>query len=283
MNSPKEVAQNYIMTGAAKTKLSIGRMFWLGIMAGIFIALAAASSTVASSSVQVASVAKLVSGVVFTGGLAMVLIAGSELFTGNCLIIIPVMEKQATWGGMLKNWLIVYIGNFAGSIFIAALVVYGHTFGLFSNLVGATAIHTAVSKVTLDFGDAFIRGILCNLLVCIAVWMALAAKDIAGKIAGLFFPVMFFVLCGYEHSVANMYFITAGLFAGGVDAYAKAAADAFPKDSLAALTWSAFFVKNLLPVTLGNIVGGSVLVGLGYWFTYIRDSAKKSPVNTLKK
>ena len=276
MNSPKEVAQNYIAVGAAKTKLSISKMLWLGILAGIFIALAGVTATIASATLT-GSVAKLVAAAVFPGGLAMVLIAGSELFTGNTMILMPVCCRQATVGGMLKNWVVVYIGNFIGSILVAALVVYGHTMlkVLPDGAAGVAAIHTAVGKVNLAFGDAFFRGILCNFLVCIAVWMSFAAKDVVGKIAGLFFPIMFFVLCGYEHSVANMYFISTGLFANGTGAFADAMANAFPKDNLASLTWGAFFVKNLLPVTLGNILGGSVLVGLGYWFTYIRADKKQ--------
>lgn len=270
MNSPKEVAQNYISIGAGKTKTSISRMFLLGILAGVFIALAGVAATVAPATISSASVAKLVGAAVFPGGLAMVLIAGSELFTGNCLIVIPVLEKQATLSGMLKNWVVVFIGNFVGSILIAALVVYGHTFSMFGAEVGGAAINVAAAKVSLTFSDAFIRGILCNFLVCIAVWMAFAAKDVVGKIVGLFFPIMFFVLCGYEHSVANMYFISAGLFASGNSTY-LAAATADPS----VLTWGAFFVKNLLPVTLGNIVGGSVLVGVGYWFIYIKSPEKK--------
>ncbi|MEL4106318.1 formate/nitrite transporter family protein [Oscillospiraceae bacterium WX1] len=283
MNSPKEVAQNYIAVGAAKTKLTIGKMLWLGILAGIFIALAGVASTVAPASIpkELASVAKLLGASVFPGGLAMVLIAGSELFTGNTMIILPVCCKQASIAGMLKNWIIVYIGNLIGSMLIAALVVYGHTFTLFNGAVGAAAINTAVTKVNLTFSDAFIRGILCNFLVCIAVWMSMAAKDVAGKIAGLFFPIMFFVLCGYEHSVANMYFISAGLFANGTGAFADAVAKIDPS-KLANLSWYGFFIKNLLPVTLGNIVGGSVLVGLGYWGVYLSGD-KKEALSAAKK
>ena len=278
MNSPKEIAQNYITIGAEKTKQSIGKMFLLGILAGMFIALAGVAATVAPATIASASVAKLIGAAVFPGGLAMVLIAGSELFTGNNLIIIPVLQKQATLGGMLKNWVVVYIGNFVGSILIAALVVYGHTFSLFGAAVGGSAINIAVGKVSMVFSDALLRGILCNFLVCIAVWMAFAAKDVVGKIVGLFFPIMFFVLCGFEHSVANMYFISAGLFAAGNDTY-LAAATADPS----VLTWGAFFVKNLLPVTIGNIIGGSLLTGVGYWLIYLRGSDKKVPAAAGKK
>lgn len=270
MNSPKEIAQNYIAIGAAKTKLPISKMLILGILAGMFIAIAGVASTVASATLT-GSVGKLLGAAVFPGGLAMVLIAGSELFTGNTIIILPVCCKQAKISGMLKNWLFVYLGNFIGSLLVAVLVVYGGTLGLFSNAAGGAAINTAVAKVTLAFDDALFRGILCNFLVCIAVWMSFAAKDVVGKIAGLFFPIMIFVLVGWEHSVANMYFISAGLLASGNEAYLAASSVA---SNIGALTWGSFIIKNLLPVTLGNIIGGSVMVGLGYWFLYIRDEMK---------
>jgi formate/nitrite transporter len=270
MLSPKEVAQSYISIGAAKTKLPVSKMLVLGILAGIFIALAGVAYTVSSATLT-GSIAKLIGACAFPGGLAMVLIAGSELFTGNTIIILPVCCKEAKISGMLKNWVVVYIGNFIGSILIAFLVVKGGTFGLFSNAVGTSAVSIAIGKTSLAFGTAFIRGILCNFLVCIAVWMALAAKDVTGKIVGLFFPIMFFVLCGYEHSVANMYFISAGLFASNNVAFIGDLAPA----SLAGLTWGNFFVKNLLPVTLGNIVGGSVMVGIAYWFIYLTGNKDK--------
>ncbi len=276
MNSPKEIAQNYIAVGAAKTKTPIAKLFVLGILAGMFIALAGVACTVSSATLS-GSVAKLIGAMVFPGGLAMVLIAGSELFTGNNLIIMSVLDKQATIGGMLKNWVVVYIGNFAGSILIAALIFFGGTINLFSGDVGVAAINTAAAKVSMTFGTAFVRGILCNFLVCIAVWMALAAKDVTGKIVGLFFPIMFFVLCGYEHSVANMYFISAGLFAS-TNAQMAAAVD---PSVLQNLSWGSFFSANLLPVTLGNIIGGSGLAGVVYWFLYL--GGKKDKVNAVKK
>jgi formate/nitrite transporter len=282
MYSPKEVAQNYIAIGAGKTKLPILRMFILGILAGMFIAFAGVGASIASVSVQSASVAKLVGACVFPAGLVMVLVAGSELFTGNCLLIIPVLEKKATVAGMLKNLIVVYIGNLVGSVLIAALVVYGHTFSLFSNAVAASAIHTAVSKLSLTWGDAFIRGILANFLGCIAVWIALAAKDVAGKVVGLYLPIMLFVLSGFEHSVANMYFLAAGILAKSNAAYLTAATTAHASDNFGLLNWGAYFSKNIIPVTLGNIVGGMLLVGVAYWYIYLRGSETKPPLNDNK-
>ncbi len=140
---------------------------------------------------------------------------------------------------------------------------------LFNNGLAASMISTAAGKVSLSFGDAFLRGIACNFLVCIAVWISFAAKQVSSKIIGLFFPIMMFVLCGFEHSVANMYYIAAGIFAKGNAAYLEA--ELLPALTYLALTWGAMFTKNLLPVTLGNIIGGAVLVGLAYWFVYLKD------------
>lgn len=285
MNSPKEVAQNYIATGLAKTKLPAAKMLLLGILAGMFIALAGVGASIASVSVQTASIAKLVGALVFPTGLAMVLIAGSELFTGNCLLIIPVLEKEAKFSGMIKNWFFVYIGNFIGGVLIAALTVYGGTFSLFGGAAAAGVINTAVSKVGMTFTDALVRGILCNFLVCIAVWMTFAAKDIVGKVAGLYLPIMLFVLSGYEHSIANMYYVPAGLFAKGYSVY-SAAADTIDPSKLGTLTWGNMFTKNIIPVTLGNIIGGVLLVGIIYWFVYLREptkSAKATSGNKKKK
>ena len=279
MNSPKEVAQNYIATGAAKTKYSAGKLFLLGILGGVFIALACAGTTVAGAAITNSSVQKIVTALLFPAGLAMTLVSGSELFTGNCLIIISVMEKEVKIRAMLKNWLFVYIGNLVGGVFIAALVVYGHTPSLLAdNVVAISTLKTAVTKTSLAFGDAFFRGVLCNFLVCIAVWMSFTAKDITGRIVALFFPIMLFVVTGFEHSVANMYSISAGLIAKQNEVYASA----FGGD-LSALTWGSMFVKNLIPVTLGNIVGGTVLVGMGYWHIYLNDGSKKAPTVQHKK
>ncbi|MDR1329036.1 MAG: formate/nitrite transporter family protein [Oscillospiraceae bacterium] len=273
MNSPKEVAQNYIAVGEAKAKLPAGKMTVLAILAGMFIALAGAGSTIASVTVASPSLAKLMGALVFPVGLAMTLIAGSELFTGNCLLIIPVLERRIKVSDMLRNWFFVYVGNLIGGFLVAALAVYGGTFSLFDNAAAGAVINTAVAKASLSFGDALLRGILCNFLVCIAVWISFAAKDVVGKVAGLFLPIMLFVLSGYEHSVANMYYISAGLFAAKNPAYAAAATA-----NLTKLSWGSMFGKNLLPVTLGNIIGGVLLVGVAYWFTYLRggDGAKKA-------
>lgn len=270
--TPAEIAKNYIAIGKAKVNTPIGRMFLLAVLAGTFIGLGGVGATTAAVSIPYASVGKLVGACIFPGGLTMVLLAGSELFTGNTLLVIPLLEKEIRLAKMLKSWGIVYIGNLVGGFLVAAGIVYSHQISLFNNQMAVSVISTAASKCTLTFGDALIRGIFCNFLVCIAVWISFAAKDVAGKIAGLFFPIMIFVLCGFEHSVANMYYISAGLFANGIPAYSQAALEAGLDTN--ALTWGNFFIKNLLPVTIGNIIGGAVCVGCAYWFLYLRKKEK---------
>jgi formate/nitrite transporter len=268
LKTPYEIASDLIGIGKKKASAPAVKLLALGILAGMFIALAAAGSSTASSMIENPGVSKLVGALLFPAGLAMVLIAGSELFTGNSLIIISVLEKEASVGGLLKNWLFVYAGNFIGAVLAALLINLGNQPGLFANQLAAFTIKVAAVKSSLPFGNAFVLGILCNFLVCVAVWMSFAAKDVTGRIAGLYFPVMLFVLSGFEHSVANMYYVPAGIFALSNPVYAAAAAAAGVNTNN--LTWGNFFIHNLIPVTLGNIIGGAVLVGFMYWFLYLK-------------
>lgn len=264
MNSPSEIGKLYVKAGKGKMELPVSKMLILGVFAGAYIAFGAVCSQAIAVSIPLQSVAKAAGSFVFPIGLMMVLVAGSELFTGNCLLVIPVLEGEGTMSEMLKNWLFVYIGNLVGGVMVAAACTYGHVYSLFDQQLAASVVAIAAGKVSLSFGDAIIRGILCNVLVCVAVWISFAAKELAGKILGLMLPVAAFVLCGFEHSVANMYFISSGIMTSSEYGIA---ADG--------LTWGSMFVNNLIPVTIGNILGGSLIVGLGYWFCYIR---KNSPV-----
>lgn len=266
--TPAEAAKNYIAAGKAKVATPISKMFLLAVLAGAFIAMGGVGATTVAVSVPLASVGKFAGACVFPGGLTMVLLAGSELFTGNTLLVIPLLQKEITLAGMLKNWGVVYLGNLVGGLLVGALVVFSHQPDLFGKQMAVSVISTAAAKCSLSFGDAVIRGILCNFLVCIAVWISFAAKDVAGKIMGLFFPIMMFVLCGFEHSIANMYYIGAGIFARGIPEYGQAAAQAGV--DMEAVTWGNFFGANLLPVTIGNIIGGAACVGCAYWFIYLR-------------
>ena len=271
MFTPNEVAQNVIGIGKKKASTASGKLFCLGILAGMFIALAAVGANTASSVIENASVAKLIAACVFPTGLIMVLCAGSELFTGNCLIIVSVLERETKVLQMLRNWVMVYLGNFVGSVAVAWCINAAGQLDLFSGALALTTMKTAATKASLAFGKAVLLGIFCNFLVCIAVWISFAAKTIAGKVIGLFMPIMVFVLSGFEHSVANMYYVPAGLFALSNPAYAEQAAEIA---NIGSLTWGNFFVNNLLPVTIGNIIGGMVLVGMAYWYIYLKKDRK---------
>lgn len=259
MHSPLEIARNYVEVSIHKTNLSAFKMVILGMFAGFFIGFAGIASTTASSTLANPSIAKLVGATVFPAGMAMVLIAGSELFTGNTLIILAVLEKKITVLKMLKNWLFVFIGNFLGAALVAVGVVYGQTPDLFGGDLAGSIVAAGASRCNLGFSESLIRGILCNVLVCIAVWMSFAAKNVSGKLMTSFWPVMVFVLCGFEHSIADMYFGTAALLASRE--YGIAAEG---------LTLVRFFTHCIIPVTLGNIIGGAGIVGCGYWLGYLR-------------
>lgn len=273
MFTPAEVANNVISIGKAKAGNKPYKLFLLGILAGMFIALAAVGANTASCTIANASVSKLVGACIFPVGLLMVLVAGSELFTGNNLIIVSVLTGDVKWGAMLKNWVIVYLGNFVGSMLVALLVVYAGQFNLFGGALAVTTISVATGKASLAFGPAILKGILCNFLVCIAVWISFAAKSVGGKLAGIYLPIMLFVLAGFEHSVANMYYVPAGLLAKMNPTALAAATDA--GIAVDQLTWGNFFINNLIPVTIGNIIGGAVLVGVMYWAIYLADAKKE--------
>ncbi len=270
MFTPNEMAVNLIGIGKKKASTPSFKLLLLGIMAGMFIALAAVGANTGSCVVENASIAKLIAACIFPAGLIMVLIAGSELFTGNCMIIVAVVEREARLLDMFRNWLCVYIGNFIGSIFVAICVNAAGQLDLFDAALAFTTMKTAAFKASIPFGKAVILGIFCNFLVCIAVWMSFAAKTVVGKITGCFLPVMLFVLSGFEHSVANMYYIPAGLFASMNPAYADIAATV---PNIDVLTWGGF-ISNLIPVTIGNIIGGSILVGMMYWLIFLQKDRK---------
>ncbi len=265
--TPAEVAKNYVAIGKGKVNIPIVKLIVLGLMAGAFVALGGVSSTAVAVSLSEASFGKFLGACIFPGGLTMVLLAGSELFTGNALLVIPLLEKEIKLGGVFKNWVFVYIGNFIGSLLVASAIVFSHQVGMFDNGLAVSIISTAATKCSLSFSDAFIRGIMCNFLVCIAVWISFAAKDVANKIIGLFFPILIFVICGFEHCVANMYYISAGLLAKTNPVYMEAAKAAGV--NLNSLSLKGFLVDNMIPVTLGNIVGG-LFVGCIYWYLYLK-------------
>ena len=259
MKAPAQIAATYESAGEAKTKLPAGKTFLLGIMAGAFIALGGLGSQIASVCADNPSTARLISSVVFPIGLFMVLVGGAELFTGNCLIIIPVLSGKAKVSGMLKNWGIVYLGNMVGGIIVAFLASFSHIYSFANGALAEAVVNTALTKANISFSDALLRGILCNVLVCMAVWCSFAADELAGKILALWLPVMLFIIGVFEHCVANMYFIPAGMMASFVHG--------IPTENL---NLFGFFITNLIPVTLGNIIGGALCVGCTYYTVYLK-------------
>ena len=251
MLSPGEFVPFYAQVGAKKCANSGGRLFLAAVLAGFLIASGAVAASTASCWLDNASVARVVSGLLFPFGLIMVILTGAELFTGNCMISISLLEKKASPAGMTRNLVLVYLGNFVGAGLLAAAMACG---GAFDNgALGAYAIRTAVNKCAIPFGRAVVLGILCNILVCAGVMCSLCAKELPGRAIGAFVPVSFFVIGGFEHCVANMYYIPAGLLAAGIPNCALLAREA--GIDLSALSLAGLF-SNLVPVTIGNIIGG---------------------------
>lgn len=274
--NPEEISQRFVELGCEKTTYPMIKLLVLSILGGAFIAFAAQGSNAAIHTVTSAGLGKTLAGALFAAGLILVIIAGGELFTGNSLIIISCSERKNGILEMFKNWLIVYSGNFLGAILIVILVFASGQFGFSDGRLGAFTIKVAVYKVHLTFVNAFAMGILCNWLVCLAVWMASAAKDITGKILGIFFPIWLFISSGFEHSIANMYYIPAGILAKSDKTWTTGAiAMGVTQEKLEKLNWTAFLINNLLPVTFGNIVGGSIFVGFAYWMAYLYKKNKK--------
>jgi len=255
---PGEIAERIVEAGVNKCRLSKDRLFLLAIIAGAYIAFGAASSNMVVHSLpsNLAGLKRLLAGAIFPVGLMMIILGGGELFTGNNLLIFAVMQRKITWRAMLSNWALVYAGNFIGSVFLAWLLFRSGLFFANHGELGMYHVSTSLSKVNITFSQAFIRGICCNVLVVMAVWMSYGANTLGDKILAIWFPVMLFVAGGYEHCIANMYYIPAGIFALDIPAVSNQ------------LNWQSFLIKNLIPVTLGNIVGGSLLVGITYWYVY---------------
>ena len=267
---PKNIAETVAETiGVTKATSPWFSLFVLGVMAGAYIGfggLFSASVTFDMPADMGIGLKKLISGAAFSIGLMLVVIAGAELFTGNTLMVSSVMTGRVTFRKVLAKWGIVYAANFVGSILLAMLFYYSGLWKVGDSALGVVAVKTAHAKVNLDLVEAFVRAIGCNWMVCLAVWMALAARQTISKIFAIFFPIMGFVAIGFEHCVANMYFIPAGIFLTRWAGLAPEGVD------LTTLTWSAFFINNLIPVTIGNTIGGVVFVGLGYWGAYLRPS-----------
>jgi formate transporter len=269
---PRDMARKAEEIGIAKVNLDFFSMAGLSILAGSFIALGAIFATVALT--ETSSVpwgwSRTVAGIVFSLGLILVIVGGAELFTGNNLIVMAWSDQRFSTTKLLRNWGIVYIGNFVGAILTAAMVFVSKQYTFYNGGVGVTALDIGLTKVNLDFGQALVLGILCNALVCLTVWLCMSARTTLDKIISIVFPIAGFVACGFEHCIANMYFIPVALFIKGWAPSSFWQTTGLNAASYSNLTWSSFFVRNLLPVTIGNIIGGVVLVGAVYWLVYLR-------------
>lgn len=279
--APAEMAQRVESVGVKKANLDAATTFALAILAGAFIALGANFATLVWTDNGLSyGVSRLLGGLVFSLGLILVIVGGSELFTGNNLIVMAWASRKVRTGQLLRNWVIVYIGNFIGAFLTAFGVYVAHQWTFDSYKLGATALNIANTKVGLDFVSAFALGIFCNALVCLAVWLCFSARSTTDKILAIIPPISAFVAAGFEHSVANMYFIPIGLLVRNEPQVLAAAGKT--TEQLANLTWGGFLLNNLLPVTLGNIVGGGVMVAAVYWFIYLRGSPEHRFVTPLR-
>jgi len=283
--SPAEMAERVERVGVTKANLDFWSVLALGTLAGAFIAFGANLFNIAVHDSSLSfGLTQLVGGVVFSLGLVLVIIAGAELFTGNNLIVMAYMERKITLGQLLRNWIIVFIGNFLGSLAVVFAVYLSGQWSLNSYLVGGKALLIANTKVNLPLLEAFTRGVLCNTLVCLAVWLTFACREVVSKILAIVFPIAAFVAAGFEHSIANMYFIPLGLILKTrPEVIAAASILAHKTIDLSVLTWKEFIFNNLIPVTLGNIIGGAFLVGVTYWFIYLRPIAAEPVRRTMTK
>jgi formate transporter len=265
---PKEIANRIEQISISKSTIDPLRVFALSLLAGAFIAFAAVFYTIIIyDSMMSDGITRLLGGLVFCLGLILVVVAGAELFTGNNLLVMACVDKKITFKQLMMNWIIVFFGNLIGSLGVVFLIYLSDQWLISGGALGAKVVMIANSKVNLSFLVAFARGILCNALVCMAIWMCFACHTVTDKVLAILFPITGFVAMGFEHSVANMYFIPAGIMAQMNPDIVKTVGSSVDLSHLNIYG----FMDNLLPVTLGNIVGGSFFVGIIYWFIYLRN------------
>ena len=272
---PAQMAVRVEKAGIAKGNLDFFSAFTLSVMAGVFISLGAVFFTyVIHDSTLSSGLTKLIGGFVFSLGLILVIITGAELFTGNNLIVMAFVSRKITLQQLLRNWLIVFVGNLAGALIVLFLIFLSGQWTAGGAAVGVKALMIANAKVNLTFWQAVSKGILCNILVCLAVYLCFSGRSVTDKILAILFPITAFVALGFEHSIANMYFIPAGLLLKANPQVLAAAQEILGSTpDLSGLTISGFIVNNLLPVTIGNIIGGTFFVGIAHWFLFLRTSA----------
>lgn len=258
--SPKEIAERVETVGVAKARLPLLSQLTLGVLAGGFIGLGSLSFTLVTSDASLGFAAsRLLGGLAFSLGLILVVVAGAELFTGNTLLVMAWADRRITGLKLLRNWLIIYLANFAGALGLVCLVYFSGHWQMHDQGIAANAVKIAAAKIAIPFWEAFFKAILCNILVCLAVWLSLAGRTVTDRILAVIFPVSAFVAAGFEHSVANMYFIPLGILLQ----------NHFPVLGATAVTWTGL-LENLVPVTLGNIAGGGGMVAAVYHLVYHR-------------
>ncbi len=267
---PPDMARVAEEVGIVKTKMGILKTGALSVLAGAYIAFGAIFATLVTSGSNMSyGVTKLLGGVAFSLGLILVVVGGAELFTGNNLMTMAWASKKMTTRQLLKNWLIVYFGNMVGAFSVVVMMLISGHYLFGEGVTGANILQIAHAKCQLEFMPAVMLGILCNILVCLAIWLCYGARSAHGKILAIVFPITAFVAAGFEHSVANMYFIPMGILVKNLGDPGLWSLIGQTPDHYNALTWGNYFVGNLLPVTIGNIIGGGLFVGLAYWFIYL--------------
>ena len=277
---PPQMAQRAEETGAAKASLDAGTTLVLAVLAGAFIALGAAFSTTVVAGTSEATpygVVRLLAGLVFSLGLVLVIVGGAELFTGNALIVMAWASGRLPLARLIRNWALVFAGNLAGALATAAIVFASGQYAFGGGAVGAAALEIARAKMDFGFVQAVALGMLCNALVCLAVWLTLSARSTTDRILAIVFPISAFVALGFEHSVANMYFIPVALLIKDLAPEEFWIAIAQGREQYQAIGWTTMWSRNLVPVTLGNVLGGAGMVGAAYWFVYLRGVSGLAP------
>ncbi len=271
---PPEMARKAEQVGAAKAGASAANTFALAVLAGAFIAMGAifATTVTAGGASLPYGVSRLLGGLAFSLGLILVVVAGAELFTGNNLIVMAWASRKVSTARLLRNWALVFAGNFAGALATAGILYVGKQYTFGKGAVGEQALAIAATKTDLGFVQAIALAAFCNALVCLAVWLTYSARTTADKILAVVPPIAAFVAAGFEHSVANMFFIPMGLLVKSDSGFVAS----HTAPDLSRLTWGRFLGANLLPVTIGNVIGGAVMVGAIYWFVYLRPESHAS-------
>lgn len=274
--SAKEAVEKYIVAAQEKFRISCKALFVKAVLAGMMIAFGASASSVAAHTIADVGVARLAAAVVFPVGLMMVILLGAELFTGDCMIAMNALDGKQTWSEVTRVLMVVYVGNFVGATLLAGGIFCSGQLDYSEGMLGAYTIKIAIGKTNISFQEGIVSGVLCNVLVCAAVLMALCAKDTVGKLLASFFTIMLFVTAGFEHCVANMFYITAGLFAKSNTEYVKLAMEVYgySQEKIDGLNFYNYIVTNLVPVTIGNLIGGILILAVPMYSLNIKKTKR---------